>query len=155
MVYRKAVFIVVYAKTQKGIRYLLLKRKLHWVGWEFPKGGRRKFESKKQTVRREVFEETGLKPLKEKGKVKIKGFNFKGKYKYPREFPDRPGIKGQTFHLFAAEVKKPKNGKIRFGEKEHSDYKWASYSQARKIIEWPNQKKALKIVDGWLKEKLH
>ena len=37
--YRKSVFIVVYRKTEKGILYLILKRKLHWVGWEFPKGG--------------------------------------------------------------------------------------------------------------------
>ena len=35
--YRKGIFFVVYAKTKKGIKYLVLKRKLHWSGWEFPK----------------------------------------------------------------------------------------------------------------------
>ena len=46
--YRKAVFIVTYLKTKKGIKYLILKRKLHWVGWEFPKGGLEKKEKKIQ-----------------------------------------------------------------------------------------------------------
>jgi len=36
--YRKAVFVLLYSKTKKWIEYLLLKRKLHWKGWEFPKG---------------------------------------------------------------------------------------------------------------------
>jgi hypothetical protein len=39
--YRKAVFIVVYRRTKnifnKQNKLLILKRKLHWAGWEFPK----------------------------------------------------------------------------------------------------------------------
>jgi len=44
--YRKAVFVVVYreTKTGKDRKYLILKRKLHWKGWEFPKGGLEKGE---------------------------------------------------------------------------------------------------------------
>ena len=37
--YRKIVFIVTYAKLKDKIYYLILKRKLHWKGWEFVKGG--------------------------------------------------------------------------------------------------------------------
>ena len=52
--YRKAVFVVGYAKTQKGIEYILLKRKLHWKGWEFPKGKIDEGENKLETARREL-----------------------------------------------------------------------------------------------------
>ena len=97
--YRKAVFIIVHSKTKKGFEYLILKRKLHWKGWEFVKGGRRFFESRTCTARREVKEETGLKILG------IKKFNFSGKYKYDKEYTDRKGFVGQTFYLFSAEVK--------------------------------------------------
>ena len=60
--YRKAVFAVTYYITPEGkIEYLILKRKKHWKGWEFPKGKIEKFETKKAAARREVNEETGLK----------------------------------------------------------------------------------------------
>jgi DNA polymerase len=145
--YRKAVFILTYARTKKGIEYLLLKRKLHWKGWEFPKGAINKFETKRRAVRRELFEETGLKPLR------IKRFDFSGKYNYSKILKDRVKFKGQTFILYAAEVKKPEKRKISVDVKEHSDYKWVSYNKALKMLKWPNQKKSLKMVHKWLKEK--
>ena len=37
--YRKSDFIVVYSKEKDKIKYIVLKRKLHWKGWEFPKEG--------------------------------------------------------------------------------------------------------------------
>jgi hypothetical protein len=35
MKYRKAIFIVVYAREKNKRYYLILKRKLHWKVWEF------------------------------------------------------------------------------------------------------------------------
>ena len=61
--YRKAVFIVAYSKINNKIEYLLLKRKLHWKGWEFPKGGAEEKENNLDAVKRELKEETGLKIL--------------------------------------------------------------------------------------------
>lgn len=144
--YRKAVFIVVYAKEKNKIYYLILKRKLHWKGWEFPKGAMRSFEAKKRTVKRELKEETGLEP------IEIKKFDYSGRYPYNKIYPDRKGIIGQTFMLYCAKVKK---AKIRLDKLEHSGYKWVSFSRAIKMLKFPNQKKSLKIVNRWLKEKSH
>ena len=71
--YRKAVFIVVYRKEKDKILYLILKRKLHWKGWEFPKGGTEKREKLVQTLERELKEETG------QSAIKIIKFNLNGK----------------------------------------------------------------------------
>ena len=145
MKYRKAVFVIGYAKTKKGIEYILLKRKLHWHGWEFPKGKIEKGEQKIETAKRELREETGHRS------IKIKKFNFSGKYDYDRILPDRPGMKGQTFSLYAAEIKR--KGRVGLDKKEHHGFKWVPFSVALKMLKWPNQRKSLRIVNSWLKRK--
>jgi len=149
--YRGAVFILGYAITGKAknkIEYILLKRRLHWKGWEFPKGKIEAGENKIQTARRELREETGLSPVD----GHVKKFNFSGKYRYPKLLSDRPGTIGQTFALYAAETKK--NGKIKLDLKEHSGHKWVDYKTAMKMLRWSNQKKSLRMVNEWLIKRL-
>jgi len=151
MKFRKAVFVVTYSKTKKGVEYLILKRKLHWKGWEFPKGGLSGVKEKileKSAVKREVVEETGLVP------IKIKGFNISGKYKYKKFLKDRPGILGQEYKLYSAEVKKKKVTLSKNPTKEHSDAKWVDFKTALKKLTWPNQRKSLRIVNSWLTKDL-
>lgn len=142
--YRKGVFFVVYALNKKGnVEYLVLKRQLHWNGWEFPKGGIEQSETHLKTIQRELKEETGLVPLN------FKKFNIKGKFKYHDRLEDRPEKIGQTFEsLYAVEVKKKR---INVDGIEHSDFRWANFSQASKILTWDNQKQSIKIVNEWLK----
>lgn len=142
--YRKAVFVVVYSIKGKEIKYLVLKRKYHWRGWEFPKGGIDKGESEKQAAIREAREETGTKILS------VKNMGFKGEYKYKKSFSDRPFFTGQTFSLYAAESK---IGKVSIDKKEHSGYKWLVFEKARKKLTWQNQKKSLDKVNKWLEKK--
>ena len=144
MKYRKAVFVVGYTKTgktKKDIEYILLKRKLHWKGWEFPKGKIESGEPKIITAKRELREETGHKA------INVKKFNYSGKYIYNKKLTDRPEVVGQTFSLYAAEVKK---GEVKLDPKEHSGFKWVSFSKALKMLKWPNQRKSLRIVNAWL-----
>jgi 8-oxo-dGTP pyrophosphatase MutT (NUDIX family) len=136
--YRKAVFIIVYKKKSGRILYLLLKRKKHWKGWEFPKGGIEKGESELQAVKREVKEETSLKA------IKIKNYHKKGEYRYKKMMRDRPGFSGQTYSLYSAEVAR---GKIKIDKKEHSGFKWASYEKALKLLTWKDQRECLKIAN--------
>ena len=142
--YRPAVFVVVYKRESDKIFYLVLKRKKHWKGWEFTKGGIERGENAVKTAKREVKEESGLKPLK------LSRFNIRGKYNYSKNFKDRPGFIGQTYQLFAAEVKE--NKKIKLDKKEHSAYKWLEFTQARDILTWSNQKKCLSVVNKFLKK---
>jgi 8-oxo-dGTP pyrophosphatase MutT (NUDIX family) len=141
---RKAVFVVVYSRENKKIEYLLLKRKLHWSGEEFPKGGVKKFEFKRCAVRREVKEETGLKPLK------IESYNVIGQYDYGEEYSDRKKYFGQNFSLYSAEVKK---GRVVLDEREHEGHEWLSFEKAIKRLKWPNQRECLAFVNKILLEK--
>lgn len=140
--YRKGVFCVTYTINGRGkIKYLLFKRKLHWNGWEFPKGGVKKNEKNLDAVNREIKEEVGIEP------IKIKKFDITGGYKYEKELPGRDGIIGQTYILYAIMIKK---GKVKIDKFEHSKSEWMSFNKAIKKITWPNQEKCLKVVNKWL-----
>ncbi len=141
--YRKAVFVIVYRIEKNNIKYLLLKRKLHWKGWEFPKGGIKDKESLLKTVKREIKEETS------QDTFNIKDYKLSGKYKYNKIYPDRPGIIGQTYKLFSAEIK---NKKVKISKKEHSSYVWKDYKNTLKLLTWSNQRKCLKYVNKRLEE---
>lgn len=138
--YRKAIFIVIYKKTNKGISYLILKRKMHWKGWEFPKGGVERFETKRMAVKREIKEETGIKELN------IKNHKISGKYDYTKNIHGRR-YKGQTYKLYSAEVA---GEKVKMDNREHSSYLWLPYEKALKRLTWNNQKECLKIVNDSL-----
>jgi len=141
--YRPAVFLVTYRinKETKLQEYLLLKRKLHWRGWEFPKGGIEKNENLFAAAKREFKEETNLKA------IKIKKFNVSGKFKYNKILSDRPGYIGQTYQLFSVEVKA---GRVKLDKKEHSTYVWLPYEKAIKKLTYKTQKKCLRIVNNYL-----
>ena len=142
--YRKSVFIVVYAREKEKIKYLVLKRKLHWRGWEFPKGGVEENESDEQAVRREIKEETGL-------NIKsIKKFDFCGEYQYKKKYPDRGKHTGQEYCLYSAEVD---FGKVIMDEHEHSNYEWLDFENAMKRLTWKNQKESLNIVNSSIQNK--
>ena len=142
MKYRQGIFIVVYSRTKEGIKYLILERKLHWKGWEFPKGGLKKGEKISDALRRELKEETGRFALE------TKRFDESGKYEYERELKDRNGFIGQTYILYSAEIIP---GNIKLDREEHSGYEWMNFEDAFKRLTWENQKKCLKIVKDFLK----
>ncbi len=138
--YRKAIFIVTYKKINNKILYLILKRKMHWTGWEFPKGGVELFETKKMTVKREIKEETSLEA------IRIINHRKKGRYEYSKKLPDRPFI-GQSYYLFSAEVP---DKKTIVDNREHSSYMWLPYEKTLKKLTWQNQKECLKIINEYL-----
>ena len=134
MRWRKGIFCVIYRKEKDKTLYLLLKRKLHWKGWEFCKGGGIGISG----VKREVREETGQQAKN------IKKYNLFGKFKYPGKLTDRKNYLGQTWKLYSCEIK---NKKVKLDKREHSDYSWKEYKQALKMLTYSNQRRCLRFVN--------
>ena len=134
---RKAVVGIVF----NGERFLVLHRTLGWSGWEFPKGGVNAGETEKEAVLREVKEETGL-------DAKItKKLPLIIRYDYPDDYRKKYGADKTEQSVFLLRA----NGKIKLSE-EHDDYKWLSYEEARNILKYDDQKKALDAALGAIKD---
>ncbi|MFB6200051.1 MAG: NUDIX domain-containing protein [Candidatus Nanohaloarchaea archaeon] len=56
---QKGVILAVYKKTSRAARFLVLKRKKNWEGWELPKGHLE--DDHESTVFQELREEAGIK----------------------------------------------------------------------------------------------
>jgi 8-oxo-dGTP pyrophosphatase MutT (NUDIX family) len=146
---RKAIFVVTYSiNRKKEIEYLILKRKRHWTGWEFPKGGVKRWERIKNTIKRELKEEAGLRVVK----GRIKNHKHKGIFLYLPKAKEKFELKhdGQKFRLYSVKVGKRKVNLKNNPDEEHSDSRWVDFKVAMKKLTWPNQRKCLNIVNDWL-----
>jgi len=136
---------VIFKRKNGKIFYLLL----HYPGvshrskkdyWDFPKGHIEKGEKEIETVKREVFEETGLKNIKI-----LDG--FKETIKYFFKWEGKTILKFVTFYL--AETKE-KEVKISF---EHTGYEWLPFEKAVERLSFKNAKEILKKAHQFLKQK--
>lgn len=164
----KSIGVVLFRKEDQGTYYLLLH---YEVGhWDFPKGHIEKGEEEKDTAKREVVEETGIKDIRIINGFKewIKYFfrdtyNFKKaeKKKVPsvrNTLPARnkynvSGGRSDTGEwifklvIFYLAETKTKEVKISF---EHIDYKWLLYEEALKQLTYKNSKEILKKANNFL-----
>jgi len=131
----KSVGAIVFCKDRGIIKYLLL----HYEAghWDFPKGHIEKGESEEETLRREVFEETGIKDLKI-----VPAFRKTMKYFFKRE--GKTIMKIVIFYL--AETKTTKV-KLSF---EHIGYKWLPYPLAKRQVTFRNAKNLLLAANKFL-----
>lgn len=111
------------------LEFLLLK----YVNghWDFPKGNVEPGESQYDTARREIIEETGISDI-----MFLDGFKEEIHYTYKR---DGRLIKKQVIFYLAKTGSD--NVKLSY---EHTDYIWADYDKARKIITYKNSLTLLK-----------
>jgi len=135
---RKGVAAVVFTNIRGNKKYLILKRKLHWKGYEFLKGGLKKGENEDNAIRREIREETGkLSP-----EYKLKKTNLSYSFAYERPFiQDKELWAGSKNRVYTAEFDNPY---IRLDKDEHSGFKWMSKKDALRLLTWPNQKDILR-----------
>ena len=140
MEFRRGVSLVVYRKEKDKTLYLVLKRRLRWIGYELIKCGKFKGESDIQIIKRELREETSLKPKK------IINLNYTTKFIYPKKHQSVWNKKGFVGKCYAIEAK----GKIKLN-KEHSSYKWLTFKKAIKIITFKEAKKILRIANKKLR----
>ncbi|KXK55448.1 MAG: hydrolase, NUDIX family protein [Chlorobi bacterium OLB5] len=127
-------------RTDDGFEFLLLKRaddaKIYPGIWQMITGTIESHEHTKDTLLRELEEETGLKPEKI--------------YSIPRV---------NTFYLAIADkicmspvfltIVNDKNVRI---SDEHSEYKWTTIEEAKKLIHWPNQVDSLELIVRYLND---
>jgi len=139
VVFRKRVGKV-YSHTKSfsaGVNYLLLHYKAGH--WDFPKGIIEKKETLRETAKREIQEETGIKKVKF-----LEGFKEHIKYFY--KFQGKSVFKIVTLLLVQTNQKEVK---ISF---EHIGFEWLSYKEALERLTFKNAKEILKKADRFIKK---
>jgi 8-oxo-dGTP pyrophosphatase MutT (NUDIX family) len=135
---RKGVAAIIFFDDDGKRKYLLFRRKMHWKGWEWMKGGTKKCESELASLKREIKEETG----KQMGEYNIKRTNKYHSFDYEMPFVyDKHVWNSSKNKVFLIEFfdKTVKIGKI-----EHSGYEWLNKKDALKKITWPDQQRIFK-----------
>ncbi len=133
---RKGVAAIVFRKEKGRKKYLLLKRKLIWKGWEWLKGGCKPREKEETCLVREIKEEINVKKFLAE---RTKHFN---KFKYHRKLTkDHKKWSGAKHQVYLVEVF---SKKVKFDKKEHSGAKWFSRKDALKMITWDDQREIFK-----------
>lgn len=136
--------------TAQGKKYKIYFLLLHYPSksrrgghWEFAKGHVEPEEDEEKTVRREVFEETGINDLKI-----IPGFKKYIKYFF-RQYPEKISLRdlknkksGWIFKLVTFFIAETKTKDIKLSP-EHIGYVWLPIDEAIKKTTFKNSKKLL------------
>jgi dihydroneopterin triphosphate diphosphatase len=128
----------VFRRHNNKIDYLILKRgenEIYPGLWQMVTGKIKSGEKAYETALREIKEETGLMPLRLWAAPKVNQFYS----------ADKDAI--YVVPVFAAEIK--------YGESvaicsEHCEFKWIDPSEARNLLPWDEQRRALDIVTGYI-----
>lgn len=140
MLNEKSCGAVVFLRKNSMIMYLLL----HYEAghWDFVKGNVEPNEAEKETVVRELREETGITDAKF-----LEGFKERIEYYYRRQ--------GDTVHkevVFYLMETSTENITISF---EHIGSVWLDYQHAMESLSFKNAKDVLKKADAFLKSSLN
>lgn len=131
----------IFRQVKNDIEFLLLKRSKEVKYpelWQMVTGEIDKNEKAHQTALREIYEETGLSPLKLWVVPHINSFYS----------PEENEI--CMIPVFAALV--DKNATIKISE-EHTQYKWVNKDEAKKLLAWKGQRESVDtIYDYFMKE---
>jgi len=140
----KSAGAIIFKKEKGGSFYLLLhypslSHRSEKNFWDFPKGHIEKGESEIDTVKREIFEETGIKDIEI-----LEG--FKETIKYFFKWQGKTVLKFVVFYL--AET----NQKEISISNEHLDWRWLEFEKAYSLLTHKNSKEILKKADNFLKK---
>ena len=123
----------VYQQTDKGLKFLILKRnekKLYEPLWQGVAGKIEKDEEAWQTAIRELKEETGRDPVK----------MFVADH--VSQFYEKHGDRVNLVPVFGIEV----DSKNVILSDEHIEYKWVDFKEAFDTLVWNGQKKGIQTV---------
>lgn len=132
MIDRTNVQVLIFAKNPK-VKFLILKRTPERSGyWQPVCGGVEQGEKLEDTVKREVFEETGIRNIKS-----IIDLNYTFKYCEPKNGKQMM----MQDYCFAVEIEEVVD--IRISD-EHERYVWCTYEEAMNYLKWEHNIIALK-----------
>tara|TARA_Y100000310_G_scaffold343478_1_gene451322 strand:+ start:11668 stop:12093 length:426 start_codon:yes stop_codon:yes gene_type:complete len=137
MEFEKSCGAVLFSTSNNKIKYLIL----HYEEghWDFPKGKQELDEEEKETVLREIQEETGIADAEF-----IANFQELTKYYYTR---DKKTIHKNVSYYLA----KTKTEEVTISH-EHIGYTWLSFDKALKKLTFDNAKELLKKANKFLIE---
>lgn len=128
---------ILYAESEGGLEYLLIKRTPHDGGfWQPVTGTVHDGEKLADCLRRELREEVGLAQLDEVSDCL---------YKF-----DWQRSSGERFIEFVYAVRIPRNVEIVLAPDEHNDYKWCDYDGAQTTLSKDNNKRSLEVINDHL-----
>ena len=127
----------IFRETENAIEFLLLKRaedQIYPSVWQMVSGKIKESEKAFETSLRELTEETNLTPLKMWIAPKVNSF-----------------YSSQTdsiclIPVFAVHVKKDSKVII---SNEHSEYKWVTSNEAKRLLAWDGQRKAVDLIEEY------
>lgn len=136
-------------RIENGKPYYLLLR-YHSGHWEFSKGHIEEGESNKETVKREIEEETGIKEIKI-----ISGFEEYIKYFFRSSYGLKDEEKKKAswiFKLVVFYLAQTKEIEVKISE-EHKDFIWLPFEDALLKLTYKNAKEILKKAHNYLSNK--
>ena len=148
--FEKSVGGVVFRIQEDKILYLLVQYR-SWQ-WDFPKGHTEKGENDEQTLRRELFEETGISEIKIMPNFSKNVYYFyraKGNERKERQETKR-GINIFKRVIYFAVETNTKDVKIDF---ENKDFAWLSFEDAKKRIGNSDSRRVLTLVNQVLEKR--
>lgn len=127
---------VIFRRNGSTIEYLLLKRLPDRNGfWQPVTGGLEEGETRTEALRREIKEETGIEDL-----IRV----IEDLYYF--EFSD-PNLNQE--YVYGVEVSPTEE--VVLDGKEHSEFRWCDNEEALQLLNWKENKEALKKLDTILK----
>lgn len=130
---RRAAGAVVFRRTERGPRLLVLRA---YKNWDFPKGMIEPGENELDAARRETAEETGLTEL---------DFPFGDAHKDTLPYAGRKVARYFLAQTEATEIELPVSAEL--GRPEHHEWRWVSFEEAEDllpprlgiVLEWARQ----------------
>jgi dATP pyrophosphohydrolase len=127
----------IFIETKNAIEFLLMKRaedQIYPAVWQMVSGKIKEGEKAFETSLRELKEETNLTPLKMWIAPKVNSF-------YSSQSDSICLIP-----VFAVQVKKDSKVII---SNEHSEYKWVTSNEAKRLLAWDGQRKAVDLIEEY------
>lgn len=140
----KAIGVIVYYKSKRTLKFLILKHKKGH--WSFAKGHSEKGESPLQTAKRELKEEAGIKNVKFVSEKVLLNEKYTFKKKSGRNVY-------KSVDYFIAGVN---SDEVKIDFDEIMDYRWRSLNQSEKLLTYKLSQKTLEkakiIIINFLKK---